>query len=57
MRADKKSFTMWMSETEKQFVEEMAWRKKMKIAQYIRMMIRKEMSKNEDVVNLIKQRS
>lgn len=49
MRKGQKPFMLQMSEHEKEFISEMAWRNKMSIAQYVRMMIHEQMEKHPDV--------
>lgn len=48
-----KSYMLWMTETEKAFIEEMAWKNKQKMAQYLRELIHKEMKKHPGVVKEI----
>lgn len=49
MRKGQRPYMLQMSEHEKAFIEEMAWRNKMSIAQYVRNLIKEQMERNPDV--------
>lgn len=56
MRKDRATYMLYMSDTEKAFIEEMAWRKKLPMAQYIKRLIRNEMEKNPQVVEMVQKK-
>ena len=56
MRKNTKSFMLFMTPEEKAFIDEMAWRMKIPIARYIKMLIHGEMEKNPKLVESLKQR-
>lgn len=56
MRKNTKSFMLYMTPQEKAFIDEMAWRQRIPIARYIKMLIHKEMEKNPSVANIASQR-
>ena len=53
MRKDKNSFMFYMPDTERKFIDEMAYRRKLKVKQYLVALIREEMRKNPEVVESV----
>lgn len=56
MRKNTKSFMLYMTPEEKAFIDEMAWRQRIPIARYIKMLIHREMEKNPNIANIASQR-
>lgn len=53
MRKMGKPYMLNLSEAERAFVDEMAWRKRMKLSEYFRDLIHAEMQKRPDIVRLV----
>lgn len=53
MRKVTKSYLLNLSEVERAFVEEMAWRNRKKLSEYFRLIVNTEMQKHPDVVKLV----
>lgn len=51
MRKNTKSFMLYMTPEEKAFIDEMAWRQRIPIARYIKILIHKEMEKYPTVAD------
>ena len=57
MRKEVKPYLLNLSETERAFVEEMAWRSRKKLSQYFRGLVSSEMQKNPEIVELVLSRT
>ena len=56
MRKIGKPYMLNLSEAERAFVDEMAWRNRMKLSEYFRGLIHAEMQKRPDIVKLVTSR-
>lgn len=50
MRKNSASYMLYMTQAEKDFITEMAWREKRPVSQYVRELIRREMNKNPNIM-------
>jgi len=48
-----KPYLLNLSEVERAFVEEMAWRSRKKLSEYFRSLVNSEMQKHPDIVKLV----
>ena len=53
MRKVTKPYLLNLSEVERAFVEEMAWRNRKKLSEYFRLLVNAEMQKHPDIVKLV----
>lgn len=56
MRKDNRAYMFYMSELERNFINEMAYVNKLPLAQYLKSLIREEMKKNPEVLERLKRK-